>query len=141
MIASEKIEIQSTKHSQFILITEKISTVVRDNHWLDGVVTAFVQHTTCGITINENADPDVQSDLLKRLEQLVPWNIREDRHFEGNSAAHLKSTILGCSTTILLSKGVMQLGRWQGIYFGEFDGPRTRKILLSFNGNLKGSEN
>ncbi len=130
---SETFKLQTSSHSQLITITSQISNIVRDNRWMNGLVSAFVQHTTCGITINENADPDVVSDLLNRLDKIAPWDVKEDRHYEGNSAAHLKSSILGSSVVVPVIEGDMQLGQWQGIFFGEFDGPRLRRILVTFS--------
>jgi len=94
----------------------------------------YVPHTTAGVTINENADPDVVHDILASLDKLVPW--REDfyRHDEGNSAAHLKSSMMGCQTMIPISGGELTLGTWQGVYFAEFDGPRTRRVVVTVMG-------
>ncbi|OOZ38837.1 hypothetical protein BOW53_14060 [Solemya pervernicosa gill symbiont] len=97
----------------------------------DGVVHLFVEHTTCGLFINENADPDVVGDLLRRFEKLVPWHDPADRHAEGNTAAHLRSIMTGCSLTIPVAQGRLLLGTWQGIYLAEFDGPRTRRAVIS----------
>jgi secondary thiamine-phosphate synthase enzyme len=96
----------------------------------DGVCVCFVQHTTCGTTINENADPDVQSDMLGFLKRLIPQYDPDFKHFEHNSDAHIKSSIVGSSVTVPFEKGKLMLGRWQGIYLCEFDGPRERKVLV-----------
>src|SRR5512146_2549814 len=97
----------------------------------DGVVTVFVPHTTAAVTINENADPDVVHDVLLALDRAVPHDMAGFRHSEGNSAAHTKSSLVGCSISIPVSGGRMQLGTWQGIYFCEFDGPRRREFLVT----------
>ncbi len=97
-----------------------------------GICHVFCQHTTAGLTINENADFDVQHDLLEAMDQIVPWNNPLFRHFEGNSAAHLKASLTGFSQTVPIENGKLCLGTWQGIYFCEFDGPRNRKVLVQF---------
>ena len=96
----------------------------------DGVVTVFVQHTSAGVTINENADPDVQSDMLAWLTKLVP-NDPSFEHAEGNSAAHIKATLVGSSAQVPFVGGRLLLGVWQGIYLCEFDGPRERRVIVS----------
>jgi len=96
----------------------------------DGVCVLFVQHTTCGLTINENADPDVQSDMLGFLRRLIPQYEPNFRHFEHNSDSHIKTSLIGSSVTVPYSNGKLCLGRWQGIYLCEFDGPRVRKVLI-----------
>ena len=97
----------------------------------DGVCCLFTQHTTCGLTINENADPDVQSDMLGFLGRLIPQYEPNFKHFEHNSDAHIKSSLFGSSLTVPFQKGKLLLGRWQGIYLCEFDGPRERTVLVS----------
>jgi secondary thiamine-phosphate synthase enzyme len=94
-----------------------------------GVVTVFVPHTTAGITINENADPDVVSDMANALEQAVPWKANY-RHSEGNAAAHAKASLMGSSVQVLVEEGLLRLGTWQAIYFCEFDGPRSRDVWI-----------
>ena len=96
----------------------------------DGVCVLFTQHTTCGLTVNENADPDVQSDMLGFLNRLIPQYEEHFKHFEHNSDAHIKSSLVGSSVTVPFEKGELLLGRWQGIYLCEFDGPRERRILV-----------
>jgi len=100
----------------------------------EGLVTVYVPHTTAGVTINENADPDVVHDILAALDQAVPWRQGFYHHGEGNSAAHVKSSIVGCSTAIPVAAGRMTLGTWQGVYFCEFDGPRTRRCIVTVIG-------
>ena len=95
-----------------------------------GILTVFVSHTTAGITINENADPDVTRDMLNILDRTIPWDHPDYKHSEGNTAAHMKASLLGNSTQIIVEEGRLQLGTWQGIYFCEFDGPRERKIRV-----------
>ena len=90
----------------------------------------YVPHTTAGITINENADPDVVHDFLKQLDEMAPWDQPFYRHAEGNSAAHVKASMMGSSVTVLIDAGRPVLGRWQGIWFCEFGGPRTREVLV-----------
>lgn len=100
----------------------------------DGICVCFTQHTTCGMTINENADPDVQSDMLGFLRRLIPQHEPNFKHFERNSDAHIKSSLVGSSVTIPFEKGKLLLGRWQGIYLCEFDGPRERIVLVKVVG-------
>jgi len=118
-------------HEALIPIARQVVDAVADLGIENGLVHIFVLHTTCGITINENADPDVAHDLLYRLNKLAPWNSAEDRHMEGNSAAHMKSSLLGSSVTVPVKNGQLILGTWQGIFFGEFDGPRRRNVYLT----------
>lgn len=111
-------------------ITDRAETIVRGSGKNEGVGVLFTQHTTCGLTINENADPDVQSDMLGFLNRLIPQFDPNFNHFEHNSDAHIKSSLVGSSVTVLFENGRLSLGRWQGIYLCEFDGPRERKVLL-----------
>jgi secondary thiamine-phosphate synthase enzyme len=131
MMASTQISLKTTSHEALISITHLIEKSIPSLMVENGLVHVFVLHTTCGITINENADPDVVHDLLYRLNDLAPWKESSDRHMEGNSAAHLKSSLLGSSVTIPVKNGHMVLGTWQGVFFGEFDGPRQRIIHLT----------
>jgi secondary thiamine-phosphate synthase enzyme len=110
-------------------VTAKVQAIVDQSGVRAGLCTVFVPHTTAGVTINENADPDVQHDLLLSLRRQVP-DLKEFRHGEGNSTAHVKASLLGSSVTVIVEDGRLQLGTWQGIYFGEFDGPRTRKVWV-----------
>jgi secondary thiamine-phosphate synthase enzyme len=113
-------------HSEMIEITESIEQYVKDTGVRDGIVIVSSAHTTAGITVNENADPDVKTDFLRRLDEVYPWEHLHDRHMEGNTAAHLKTSTVGHSQTIVIDRGRLVLGTWQGIYFCEFDGPRQR---------------
>lgn len=97
----------------------------------EGICVLFTQHTTCGLTINENADPDVKSDMLGFLNRLIPQHDENFKHFEHNSDAHIKSSLVGSSVTIPFADGKLLLGRWQGIYLCEFDGARERRVLIS----------
>ncbi|MCX7817801.1 MAG: secondary thiamine-phosphate synthase enzyme YjbQ [Kiritimatiellae bacterium] len=120
----------TSRRSELVPVTDLVQAAVRELGVRDGVVTVFVPHTTAGITINENADPDVVRDLLTALERLVPW--RSDwAHEEGNAAAHVKASLMGSSVRVLVEGGRLRLGTWQGIFLCEFDGPRTRQIWVS----------
>ena len=121
--------IQTSKRNEFIDITPQIQTLVKGVP--EGVVTVFVPHTSSGITINENADPNVPSDILRKLEALVP---KKDNysHMEGNSDAHIKSALFGTSVRVIIENGKLLLGTWQSIFFCEFDGPRTRTFYVQF---------
>lgn len=129
-----EINIQSRRRDEMIDITSQIQRIIVQENIQDGLVAVFCSHTTAGITINENADSDVQKDFLRRLDEVYPWNMTEDRHLEGNSAAHLKASTVGSSQTVIIHKGKLLLGRWQGIYFCEFDGPRARTCFVKILG-------
>ncbi|HNR94598.1 MAG TPA: secondary thiamine-phosphate synthase enzyme YjbQ [Kiritimatiellia bacterium] len=128
----KEVEIQTQERSQFLDITAAVREAVQESGIRDGRATVFVPHTTAGITINENADPDVVRDMLSVLDELVPWR-GNYRHAEGNTAAHVKSSLMGSSAAVLVSAGRLQLGVWQSIWFCEFDGPRTRKVLIEIH--------
>ena len=119
----------STQPQNFYNITSYVREVVSESGINDGICTVFCPHTTAGITINENADPDVVRDMLLGLDKAFP-DRPEFRHMEGNSSAHLKSSCVGSSATVIIKNGQLLLGTWQGIYFCEFDGPRTRKFYV-----------
>ena len=127
------ITVKTTARTQLIDITGKIRQAVDDSGVHDGMCLIFVPHTTAGVTINENADPDVKTDIETILDRMVPWE-GGYRHMEGNSAAHVKSTLVGASELVAIEGGKMVLGTWQGICFCEFDGPRTRKVHVNFIG-------
>ncbi len=112
-----------------IAITSKIQDIISKSGIKSGVCHIFVPHTTAGLTINENADPDVVEDMLKEVNKIVPF---EDgyKHSEGNSAAHIKASMFGFSQQVIIEEGKLMLGIWQGIYFCEFDGPRSRKVYV-----------
>ncbi|UCE66898.1 MAG: YjbQ family protein [Candidatus Zixiibacteriota bacterium] len=123
------LDVKTDRRNQFIDITSEILKVISDSGIDDGMVELFVPHTTAAITINENADPSVKSDILSYLEKLIPHN-GQFSHAEGNSDAHIKSSIVGTRLSIFVSGGEPVLGTWQGIYFCEFDGPRNRKLIV-----------
>lgn len=125
-----KLTVPTRQRDQMVEITAQVEVVAREVHVLDGWVEVFVPHTTAGITINENADPDVVHDVLKRLEKMVPWREEFDRHGEGNSAAHVKASMMGASVRVRIEGRKLLLGRWQGIWLCEFDGPRTREVWI-----------
>lgn len=118
-------------------VTGLIRQVVRKAGVRDAHILVSVPHTTAALTINENADPDVVHDLLHRLETLAPTRVQADRHGEGNSHAHLKSSLLGTCHSFIVADGELVLGTWQGIYLCEFDGPRTRKLIISVLNNSR----
>jgi len=122
-------KVNTTQHSELIDITDQIQTVVTHNKLNDGLCFVFVPHTTAAITINENADPSVRKDIIKELNALVPWE-HNYTHGEGNSAAHIKAAMLGFSLVLCVEQGQVRLGTWQGIYFAEFDGPRSRTVWV-----------
>ena len=123
------LEIQTPARTALVDITARVQAAVVELGVKAGAVTVFVPHTTAGVTINENADPDVVTDIKAVLEKLVPWN-GHYRHDEGNSAAHIKAGLMGSSVRVLVENGRLQLGTWQAIYFCEFDGPRTRRAWI-----------
>ncbi|MBN1265977.1 MAG: YjbQ family protein [Anaerolineales bacterium] len=127
----EIIRVQTCSKNELIDITDQVQAAISEIGSQEGLVSVFIQHTTAGVTINENADPDVVRDILSDLARLIPENQSYYRHFEGNSASHLKASLVGISVTIPLVSGRMALGRWQGIYFCEFDGPRTRSVMVN----------
>ncbi len=126
------IKIKSNKREEMIEITAEVESELRAAEIKDGVCVLFTQHTTCGLTINENADPDVKSDILLFLKNTIPQFYVGFKHSEQNSDAHLKSSFFGASVTIPFENGKLLLGRWQGIYLCEFDGARERKIVIQF---------
>jgi secondary thiamine-phosphate synthase enzyme len=126
-----EIESRTPSHHALVSITAQGSGALGQLDMNDGVLHLFVQHTTCGLLVNENADPDVVTDLLRRFEQIVPWHDPADRHAEGNTAAHLRSVLVGTDVSIPVSDGRLDLGTWQGIFLAEFDGPRTRRVTVT----------
>lgn len=124
--------IETQKHAEFISINHLIQGIIADNDWQEGVLTLYVPHTTAGVTIQENADPDVVKDMIYALDKVFPWNDPNYRHGEGNSAAHLKAATMGTSTQVIVHKSSLLMGTWQGIYFCEFDGPRNRTVWIDF---------
>jgi secondary thiamine-phosphate synthase enzyme len=125
----------STKtRCQMVDITGQVDSVVRQSGISDGDAIVYCPHTTAAITINENADPSVAHDILLTLDELVPRHRAGYRHGEGNSDAHCKSTLIGCGKQILIKDGTLDLGTWQGIFFCEFDGPRSRRVIVQVRG-------
>ena len=133
-ILNNSFTVSTGKRNEMVDITGKVEKKVADSGISEGTVVIYCPHTTAAITINENADPDVVHDILLTLSALVPQDKDGYRHSEGNSDAHVKSSIVGCSETVLVNNGQMQLGTWQGIYFCEFDGPRKRSVIVQITG-------
>ena len=123
-------DVPTRTRDQFVNITAQVQQAVQALGITDGVVTLFVPHTTCGLTVNENADPHVVSDMLAQLEVMVPQRQPFYEHSEGNSAAHIKASMMGCSLQLLVTCGHVDLGVWQGVYLCEFDGPRSRRVWV-----------
>jgi len=126
---TKKIQISTSGRTAFEDITSQVKQAVREADAEEGQCLVYVPHTTCGITINENSDPDVRQDIIAELSKIVPF---EDgyRHMEGNSAAHIKSSMMGFHAVVPVSGGRLMLGTWQGIYLCEFDGPRSRSVII-----------
>jgi secondary thiamine-phosphate synthase enzyme len=133
-IIQQSLTVRTKSRNEMIDITGKVASVVNESGITDGDVVVYCPHTTAAITINENADPSVVHDMLMTLEELLPKNRPGYRHSEGNSDSHCKSSILGCSEQVLIRNKSLELGTWQGIYFCEFDGPRSRKVLIQVRG-------
>ena len=127
--------ISTEKSEHWVDITRKLEDLLRQNQWSDGILTVFVPHTTAAVTINENADPDVVSDMKMIMQNLVP-QVANYRHMEGNSAAHMKASLFGTSETLIVKDSKIQLGTWQSVYFCEFDGPRERNLKVHFTVDL-----
>ncbi|WP_425801290.1 secondary thiamine-phosphate synthase enzyme YjbQ [Desulfitobacterium sp. Sab5] len=125
-----EILLKTKSRDEMIDITAQLETILRQENVQEGFCIVYSPHTTAGVTINENADPDVQMDILRRLDEAYPYVEAKDRHIEGNSASHLKASTVGVSQTVIIHNGNLLLGRWQGIYFCEFDGPRTRSCFV-----------
>jgi secondary thiamine-phosphate synthase enzyme len=133
-IIQEDFRISTKSRNQMIDITSRVSSLVGQSGITNGDVIVYCPHTTAAITINENADPSVPHDLLLTLEELMPQHRSGYRHSEGNSDSHCKSSLVGCSEQILIKGGTLQLGTWQGIFFCEFDGPRSRRVIVQVRG-------
>ncbi len=125
--------VKTHSHSELIDITSQVNKAVQESSVKNGVVLVYTPHTTAAVTINENADPDVQTDLLTSLRSLK-FDSLPYRHMEGNSASHIQSSLIGCSEQVILDNGQLVLGTWQGIYFCEFDGPRNRRVIVTITG-------
>ena len=120
-------QVRTSGQSEFIDITRSVQEAVKKTGVADGVCIIFIPHTTAGVTINENADPTVVQDIIMELNKIVPFK-DQYRHMEGNSPAHIKASLVGCSQMVFVESGKLVLGTWQGIFFCEFDGPRSRKV-------------
>jgi secondary thiamine-phosphate synthase enzyme len=125
----KELSVRTSNRVELIDITHTIQKVVSESKIKSGLCIIYVPHTTAAVTINENADPSVQHDITTELNKIIPFNDNYS-HMEGNSAAHIKTSLIGSSETILVEGGSLVLGTWQGIYFCEFDGPRNRKVLV-----------
>jgi secondary thiamine-phosphate synthase enzyme len=125
-----QLTVKTHDRTEMIDITADIQAVVRREQFENGLCMIYVPHTTAGVTINESADPSVKADIVMVLNQMVPWQA-DYRHLEGNSPAHIKASLMGASQTVAVAQGQLRLGTWQGIFFCEFDGPRTRKVQIT----------
>jgi secondary thiamine-phosphate synthase enzyme len=121
--------VKTNQKEEFVDLTERIQDAVKDSGTNNGICVVYVPHTTAGVTINENADPSVQKDILMALKKIVPDSLPYT-HAEGNSPAHIKASLIGSSVDIVIEKERLQLGTWQGIFFCEFDGPRRRQVCI-----------
>ncbi|MFS0636103.1 secondary thiamine-phosphate synthase enzyme YjbQ [Mesobacillus foraminis] len=126
----KKLGLTTEKRDQMIDVTPQVQSFITETGMREGAVIVYCPHTTAGITINENADPDVKRDMLRRFDEIYPWHHELDRHMEGNTAAHMKASTVGSSQIVIVSDGSLVLGTWQGIYFCEFDGPRNRTFYV-----------
>lgn len=126
----ETIPVRTGSREEFIDITREVQKAVTSSGASDGICVVYTPHTTAAVTINENADPDVPHDIIATAARLVPHRDPSYRHGEGNSDAHVKSSIVGCSETLLISGGKLVLGTWQSVFFCEFDGPRSRRFMV-----------
>ncbi len=133
-IVQEDFRISTKSRNQMIDITGQVRSFVSQSGISNGDVIVYCPHTTAAITINENADPSVPHDILLTLEELLPHHRPGYRHSEGNSDAHCKSSLIGCSEQILIKDKSLSLGTWQGIFFCEFDGPRSRRVIVQIRG-------
>ena len=122
--------VRSNTRTEFVDITEQVQGCVRQSRIQQGLCSVYVPHTTAGVTANENYDPSVKADLLTELDRLIPLQ-HNYRHTEGNSAAHIKASLMGCSVTLPVEGGCLALGTWQGVFLAEFDGPRQREVIVT----------
>ncbi len=125
----QSFDVRTSTQTEFINITRSVQEAVKKIGIRDGICIIFIPHTTAGVTINENADPSVVRDILMELNKIIPFK-NQYQHMEGNSPAHIKSSLVGCSQIVLIESGKLVLGTWQGIFFCEFDGPRSRKVHI-----------
>ncbi|OGC90845.1 MAG: hypothetical protein A2W25_13000 [candidate division Zixibacteria bacterium RBG_16_53_22] len=129
MSSLRELSLLTKDRNELIDITVRVQKIIEESGIKEGIAHVFVPHTTAAVTINENADPTVQTDIISYLEKLIPENANF-RHTEGNSDAHIKSSIVGAHVTLFVADGHIVLGTWQGIYFCEFDGPRSRRVII-----------
>jgi secondary thiamine-phosphate synthase enzyme len=127
---TQTLGVATATRSQMIDVTDRVAELIEHAGIIEGMAIVYVPHTTAAVTINENADPDVKHDLLRKLETLIPKNESYYRHDEGNSDSHVKTSLVGNSVLALIEGGKLVLGQWQGIYFCEFDGPRQRSMIV-----------
>ncbi|WP_053363030.1 secondary thiamine-phosphate synthase enzyme YjbQ [Bacillus sp. FJAT-27251] len=126
----KKFTLKTGTRDEMVDITQQVEDFIKEKGIQEGSIVVYCPHTTAGMTINENADPDVKMDMIRRFDEVYPWNHRQDRHMEGNTAAHLKASTVGSSQHVIITEGQLLLGTWQGIYFCEFDGPRLRTFYV-----------
>ncbi|WP_280769988.1 secondary thiamine-phosphate synthase enzyme YjbQ [Salipaludibacillus daqingensis] len=126
----KKLALSTGSRDEMQDISQEVQKIVTESGTKDGVVYIYCAHTTAGITINENADPDVKKDMIMRWDEIYPWEHEKYRHLEGNTASHLKASTVGASQVVIISNASLVLGTWQGIYFCEFDGPRQRNVFI-----------
>ena len=129
------LNVKTNQQTEFIDISNEIQKWVSKEKITDGIITVFVPHTTAGITINEHADPDVKRDILYELNKIIPFQDNY-HHMEGNSAAHIKASLIGSSVQLIVEDKSLKMGTWQGVFFCEFDGPRSRKVWIKSSGNV-----
>jgi len=125
----KKIRVKTNRRVELLDISQQIKSLIKEEKINNGIAIIYTPHTTAAITINEHADPDVVADIISEINKIVPFSDGY-QHFEGNSAAHIKSSLFGPSETIIIEKGKLLMGRWQGIFFCEFDGPRNRELYV-----------
>jgi secondary thiamine-phosphate synthase enzyme len=130
IVSMYTIKVRSSAREELVEFTEQVAEKLKDSGEREGIVVLYVQHTTAGLTVNENADPDVPSDMLHAFRTLIPQHGMGFRHGEENSDAHIKATLVGSSVTIPFKDGKLLLGRWQGIFLCEFDGARERQVIM-----------
>ena len=133
-MSTHRLRVRSREREEMVEFTEEVRRVLRESGAREGACVLYVRHTTAAVTVNENADPDVQRDMLHALRTLIPQHGMGFRHGEQNSDAHIKTSLVGPSVTIPFADGELLLGGWQGIFLCEFDGPREREVVLSIIG-------
>ena len=130
----QTLTVRTTARNEMVEVTDRLRKMIWTYNIVEGMLVVYVPHTTAAVTINENADPDVKSDMLAKLSTLAPQRETYYRHTEGNSDSHVKAAMVGSSVTVLIEAGTLVLGRWQGVYFCEFDGPRSRTVMVQVAG-------